>query len=580
MRQVLLFLFVWAFLLMIGAVIERKWKGKQPAPSEKRWILSGVVNFFFAFTICIFAPFEIYLTNTADFSYSLKEIWWVVIGTALGYLVLSVAFSMILKGIGFEYFILGVFSFTFCAYIQVMFLNGAMKSLTGERIIWQNSLVAGNLFLWISGFVLLWGIKVKFPIFFEKMILFLAGSLTLMQLVALTSLLITTDIQTEKSVGYLSKEGMFELSENENVIVFILDTFDGRLMEEILMEEPDFLAPLKGFTYFPNATSTYSRTYPSVPYLLTGEACYLDKPPAVFVNEAYEESAFLPKMLENQIDLGIYTYMDYLGEDMRLGVSNYVSVAPKLNMLQIEKNMLQMALYRDMPYLVKQKLQYDIDSLNNAAVMVPEDSSKEKYQNFNDEWFKQELENGIQVADARDRFRFYHLSSCHTNLSDPIPVGKYSLEIVYDYIAQMQQLGIYKDATIIITADHGFSGGGISLDMPQGTAVPIMLVKPSGADADTEMAVSEAPVSHADLFSTVLKSFGLESAYGRTIFEIGKQEERERTYYYTALYSDDDGEIELREYSVIGDARNSEAYHFTGNKWDVLYSFNHVADKK
>ena len=73
--------------------------------------------------------------------------------------------------------------------------------------------------------------------------------------------------------------------------------------------------------------------------------------------------------------------------------------------------------------------------------------------------------------------------------------GSRSLEIIYDYLNQMRELGIYKNSTIIITTDHGYSGGGSPLDLPHGTAVPIFIVKPSGLD-NQAIQFSEAPISH------------------------------------------------------------------------------------
>ena len=68
--------------------------------------------------------------------------------------------------------------------------------------------------------------------------------------------------------------------------------------------------------------------------------------------------------------------------------------------------------------------------------------------------------------------------------------------------------------------------------------------------------------------------------YGQTLFEISNDEQRNRMYYYSSLYSDEEGEVELREYKVSGDARLPESYHYTGNSWDILYSANRVSRKK
>ena len=173
-------------------------------------------------------------------------------------------------------------------------------------------------------------------------------------------------------------------------------------------------------------------------------------------------------------------------------------------------------------------------------------------------------------------FRFYHLASCHNNLSEPVYPGKRSLEIVYEYIQQMKSIGVYDNSLIIVTTDHASSGGGDTLDMPHGTAVPLFLVKPQNR-INEFFEISNAPIAQEDFIPTVLKGLEIDrDIEGKSIFEYEENEERERYYYYTALYSDEEGEIELREYKVEGDARKGENYKFTGNTWPVLGSFNKV----
>ena len=127
---------------------------------------------------------------------------------------------------------------------------------------------------------------------------------------------------------------------------------------------------------------------------------------------------------------------------------------------------------------------------------------------------------------------------------------------------------------IIITTDHATSGAGNTLDMPHKIAVPLFIAKPIGK-VDEPFNISNAPVAQEDFISTVLAGFEIEDD-GKTIFEYTEDDERERFYYYTALYSDGDGEIELREYKVVGDARNENNYKFTGRTWPVLESMNKV----
>lgn len=557
--------------------------------SKKKLQFSLIINLFFTFTIIIFAPYEIFISNTNDFAFTFLDFWWMPVIAGIVYTIIASFILSHLPEKEFEICNLLLFSLTLCCYIQAMFLNSQMKVLIGEEIHWKPSVLVSNTIIWLFIFVsvfLLWHFGKSI---WKNIIQFTAVSLVIMQFVALIFLFLTTDILSEEKNGYISTEGMLELSSRQNVVVFILDYFDERTMNSILEKDPDFLSPLEGFTYFPNATSVHSRTYPSITYLLTGNICHFDQKPLTYVNSSYDNSNFLPVLNNNNIDVGLYTFDYYLGSNAKKQICNYVASKPSLKFVNTVKYLFKMALYRDMPYVIKERFYYDVNDINNnvtsnerilsasetaqAETMIP------AYKNFDDEWFYDTLTSEkLRTSDIEGAFRFYHLGSCHLNLTDPEPYGIRSFEIVYNYLQQMQDLGLYQDATIIITADHGSSGGGDTLDLPQQTAVPLFLVKPAGETGPLK--ISNAPVSHTDFIPTVLSGFSLDyNDHGTTVFDIFENEPRDRYYYYSALYTNEEGEIELREYKVSGDARKPESYTFTGNKWDIIYSANIVADR-
>lgn len=562
------------------------------SPVRRRVLHSFINNLFFAFTLIVFGPYEIFISNTNDFTFTFRDFWWMPASAALIYIVVVTLILAILPEKLCRICNNLIFSFTLCCYVQAMFLNGKMKVLIGEEVQWSSLTVISNMLLWAGIFLATFLLLYFSPKYWDKMLTFLAGAIIFMQAVALISLLVSTDVLYEEKNGYLSAEGMFELSENENVIVFILDYFDGRTMDSILSEEPDLLQPLEGFTYFPNATSVHSRTYPSITYLLTGNICYFDENSTSWVNNAFENSSFLPTLYNNQINVGLYTFDYYIGNNAKYNICNYVSSNLSVRYPETVKYMIKMMLYRDMPYIAKKRFYYDVVEINwnvtsrermEAAAQNAKDSTMiPEYKNFDDEWFSRQLDTQkMSLSDTAGSFRFYHLGSCHLDLSNAESRGIRSLEIVYEYLEQMRNLEggeVYKDSTIIIVSDHGASGGGNTLDMPHKTAVPLLIVKPAGASTE-EVQISHAPVSHTDFIPTVLNGFSLDYAdYGQTFFDISETEERERYYYYSALYTNEEGEIELREYKVSGDAADSNSYSFTGNKWDIIYSQNIVAD--
>lgn len=183
------------------------------------------------------------------------------------------------------------------------------------------------------------------------------------------------------------------------------------------------------------------------------------------------------------------------------------------------------------------------------------------------------VEQGISVnEDYSSAFRFYHMRGPHAPfyLSDDMryePTGRRatrnsqgrgSMKIVYEYMRQLKELGLYDDATIIITADHG---QGYILDsdktsgQPDRTSRPIFFVKEPNQANDT-MKISNAPVSQAELIPTIMKAFGIDwKQYGKTFDEIGEDEQRERMYgdiydYFNVQYVIDGNAADLNSWSI------------------------------
>lgn len=431
---------------------------------KKKLFYTFCTNLFFAFTILVFGPLEIFISNSSDFQFALSDFWWMLSVFALGYLIISTVFIALLPDKLSEIITLFIFTFTLCCYVQTMFLNAKMQVLIGQEVVWETKTIVVNLFIWFCIFAVVFAGRYFLKDKGKKVIQFLSFALVAVQLTALISLLFTTDVLYEEKNGYVSNENMLELSQEKNVIVFILDFFDGRTMNAILNDDEDFLTPLEGFIYYPNATSIHSRTYPSITYLLTGNMCYFDKKPQDYVNEAYEESNFIPTLCDNGIEVGLYTYPSYMGNSVKTQMCNFVSEKTKLRFVEVIRVCGKMALYRDMPYLVKKRFEYDVSNLNNRVVKdnTSDDdvNNSALYQNFNDEWFAGMItENGLNIGEEAGCFRFYHLASAHANLSNPYPCAIRSFEIVYDYLDKMRELGVYENSTIIITSDHGSSGG-------------------------------------------------------------------------------------------------------------------------
>ena len=570
--------------------MSNKTKSKK-ASYGKKFFSAFVVNVFAVFTVCFFSPMEIYLGNIISFKFSAST-------AALILAVFSFAVSAILSVVVsflpakiLRIVNLLVFSGGLCVYIQSLLLNGSVGSLTGDEHIYSSKLILSNIAVWIFVFALIFTLwimlqKAKKSRFLFTGMRFISIALVAMQLVGFLSLYLNIDKNiNEMKNNYFTDAGKLEVSENENTICFIIDTCDGALVEQALEDYPDMFDGFNGFTYFPNMTTTHSRTYPSIPYLLSGQMCYFDKPYTQYVNEAFEKSSFIEDMDKLGTDIRVYTETQYIGESVLDNIDNHLSynssLLSSMNLLGFIKQATKVSAYRGMPYLLKQRFAYTSASVNNTSMKSPPN----KAVLFDDVGFCSDIkQNGIKVNKTFDKtFRMYHMFGTHPGASisadgqskpgvSQIEATRGCLFLIEQYITQMKKSGTFDNSTIIITADHGFSSASKDLSLPNATSC-IMMVKPAGANDGEAMKTSLAPVCHEDLFATIIESLGGDySKYGRTIWEIGENEKRERKYYHTALYDDIDGEVALREYLVTGDARYLENYHLTGKYWDVNYS--------
>ncbi len=554
--------------------------------------MSLCASLFTVLTLMFFAPMDVFLGNINAFTFSLGEILPTLLAFCGTAVLVSTLIGTVIPYTASVIYNTAVFAFGICCYVQSAFLNGKMVSLTGDEIVFSPATVYGNLAVWgilavaIIVFSVVTLIKKK-DTWTVNAVRFLSLALVVMQLTAFVSGVVTRE---EKNTDiYLSGTGEFELSHKQNTVVFILDSFDTCYVSQTLEKFPNLYDGLDGFTYYSNTTSTHSRTYPSIPYLLTGTMCYFDVPYGEYIENAYSSSTFMQDIKATGCDIGLYTDQQYVSPQMKGIVSN----CQDRNDLSVKKfglikQMAKISLLRNMPYKFKLRFLYDNATINNGVVEIPSNCIASQ-----DITFYNTLKNEkLTVSDKYDKaFRFYHFWGAHSGGNwnenmEPVESSDYPdriagcFKIVKEYINMMKEANIYDESTIIITTDHGMSVGGwdnnLVLDKPQN---PILYIK--APNATGKLAENSAPVCHGDLFATILYSFGGNTEkYGKTVYDWNEDDERTRYYYHSALFSDTEGEVALREYEIKGDANDINNWRLTGKNWDINYSERAVSPRR
>lgn len=532
------------------------------------------------FTLVFFSPLEVYLGNPSEFHVYADNAVLILLATAaVCTLIWSAAVSFLPTKV-LKFVNLGVFAITLCFYVQALALNGKLISLDGEELILTRATKLGNGLIWVAILAVvpaIWYLmkRLKKEKLYINITKYLALALVAMQLTGMVSLYVNCDKATNVSKSlYFSNEEKLTLAEENNVVYFIIDYCDGYLASTVFSEDPSRFAEFTGFTYYPNATFAYSRTYPALTYLLSGNRCYFDKPYTQYVDESFQEDSFLAEVDALGADVRIYTDSRYVGANAVPYVDNYkTDDSTKLSAVNVWGFLAQswkVSAFRGAPYAAKPLFEYTTDEVNDASAVRQSDYAYVR----DDLVFYDEIKTDkINVNKRYDAaFRFYHMVGSHPGTTvnenaereegvslDQALRG--NVKIISEYLRQMKELGVYDSSTIIVTADHGYVGETFS-----GTQTCIMMVKMAGDDSSKPIQITDAPVCHEDLFPTVIKGLGGDhSKYGETIDHISSTAQRQRYHYNSELKGG--REVLLKEYLIDGDARDVESYHFTGNQW-------------
>ncbi len=540
---------------------------------QKLWLsILAAVALPFAVLIC--GVGEIYLNNSAEFLFVLSDFWPLSIGLGIAIFAVLALVLRFLKGKAFHVVFSLLVWLALMSYVQGSFLNFGMNSLGADELAGGVGigLVILDLAIWLLtgvGFVLA-ALLVR-----DKQTLGMLATVALVMVIAVQAvnlaLAFVGSEEKEKTETVLTTENMFEVSEGDNVIVFLLDRFDIYYYQKLLEQEPDFFDGLDGFTFYDNNISLYSRTYPSVTYMLTGVENSFRNTREKYFESAYADSPFFRDLKDNGYKINLYTSAYYAYDDASVfgdavdNVSCYQDYVIEGRMKLVGK-MAQLVLYRYAPLGVKDMIQVSSADFG-GFISFDTDNDYGQYVMNDAETYRLFRESGLTTQKEKNTFTFLHLNGCHSPYtmdehgnaipsnnyaSAAIPALKGCFKLIYEYIEQLKALGLYEDATIIITGDHARAMDD-TVDV-EGARVTALFVKESGSHG-TPLAYSSAPVCQENLRAEIVKSAGLKTQndYGAAFSDVDENADIVRKYYFEKSNGDKD---EIVVYHIEGDAKN------------------------
>ncbi len=415
-------------------------------------------------------------------------------------------------------------------------------------------------------------------------------------------------------------------STDKNVIVVVLDEFQGNIFQELIDENKELGSEFAGFTYFRNSTGRHAFTKQSVPNILSGDSWDGVTPWEDFSQQMVNKK-FMPRDLKKNgylVDYYLYSPSVFRVDDTMADLVPTHKSAPVQWLLSKFRTMAYVydfSLFRMVPHYLKKYVMNNLDwvfssqfvrfSLNldriKKYVRIQDEQDLRTLSRSNrieDFYFFANLEYSTQLTNKKV-FKYLHLEGAHypyvikNNFEinrDPVepafingslsPKGDEKWAMKNNYkgqahaylklvgktlFAKIKAAGLWDNPMIFVISDHGLGVEGLEVKpsgrfpypLEKAKGIPLFLLKPWGAHH--ALKISEAPVSLGDIPKTIFHALGVPSTGYDGMDVLSIRENMPRKRYFTAVnVLENEGP---RKLSMFGNFPIYE-YEINGSSWD------------
>lgn len=495
--------------------------------------------FALVYTLFIYLPTDTFINNKIDFDFTFQSYIFMMLGFAF---LLSLIISFLLSVLPwyFPKFNCVIVAITIASYLQYLFFNANLAVIMGDGFVGTDSLLTQtvNLEIWIMILFIFPVLHAYKPLLMEKFVKYSSLFMIGLETVSIVlSLILSGGYAFEEHYVAIDGEEQYTVSKNENIIVFVMDAVDNAYLETILSESPEYFEGYKDYTLYTNTCSVYDATLLSLSQMFAGAEFDNTLSAEEWYAKAWNSekaNLFYEKFHKANYRVNAYNFNTYDAWNLKGKFDNYIFPTDSSQQVKIDhkKQFLCLSdygLYRAVPLCFKDFLdKYLYDS--KAAI------ASEKKITYYDSDFNESLH--LQLSKSNQNyFIIQHLFGTHPGSPSPqgdyIAETKYILTMLNDFNNQLKKLGVYDNTTIIITSDHGEHNDPNNYEK---AALPIFMIKEKNHHNE-KMAISNAPVYHEDIMSTLLVAAGLYNSetdvelFGPSIYDFDEDSTRMRTWY-------------------------------------------------
>lgn len=448
------------------------------------------------------------------------------------------ALCALVRGKHFSRIAVAVFILGLASYLQALLLNPNTGLLKGNAINWAAYARGAkwNLAVWVLLAIAVALLCYALKGHKYKLIAGASVLLLLMQTVDF-GVNIADMVNERKDTRFVfHAEEQLVVSENENVILFVLDSFSNRAVREVETAFPGAFDFLHDFTNYTNYGPSYYATFPEMIHLLTGEEYRTDQTWREFQQSAWrsEKSTLFFSELEKRGYTRQFLSTEGLmapTREMLEGIVDNMNEATfKIRPFETFRQVGNLTLFRYVPTVCKPLFWVTPNDFLDVSQSVVGSSGRVRDARYTaNDVLETEYWNGLgeafydviceQPLDTTENnmFTYYHFHGPHTpyitdeNLNtvesgtDLPRQGVGYLRMVEQYLERTKELGVYDDATIVILADHGDQ---IYEDSPR-SAGAMLYVKLPGERHDVSP-VNDIAVLDESLLPTMMQGINPE----------------------------------------------------------------------
>lgn len=513
-------------------------------------LISGAVISFLVF---FYIPAESFFGNFSDYAFPYQIMIRAYMGNFLFWTALCALIFSMMKKASFNGFYSGLSGAILALYAQYMLFNRNIGSVDGTRFNWTNHSVESiiNILVWgtliIGAFSL--GLRKKEKM--ESVAKYIAVFVGLIHIVTYATLLIQADEKCYSYAAvYYSYENQFKVATDENIVVFIVDALDNDYAMELYEENAPVMEAFTDFTMYTNTCSVYDYTSASLLQMMTNYEFDNTLNNLERRDEAWNTqwaTEFYDRLHDAGYKIEVFNFDNEDTANVIGKIDNAMAIDSENNKPQyisyksIRSSISKLTNFTICPNIFKGLVSIDNISFTDAIVFRDQNVIYE-----NDD-FANNLR--LTLADEEKLVLYQHTMGCHAPY-DNVDMANQCLLYVADYINQMKALGVYDNATIIITADHGKHDDDPALGRFAST--PMLMIKRPGEISDA-ITLNSAPVYHTDFMASILDSAKLysdgdENIYGKPFWYYGEDESRVRTWYDRVLDSNYTAQIKYNTY--------------------------------